>query len=155
MIRVISRLETYVETIPGFFRSLNLEEMVLPRSEGKWSRLQILGHLCDSAVNNLNRFIRVQEGPEPYIIEPYNQTFWVEAEGYKHAPPEHVLSLWLSLNQAILRVLKRIPETRYSHKCRLSNGETLTLETLAGEYLFHIEHHLKQLFGEDFLQSHA
>ena len=44
----------------------------------KWSKIEILGHLIDSAQNNLRRFICVQyESMMPWIV--YQQDAWVTA----------------------------------------------------------------------------
>lgn len=33
-------------------------------AEGKWSAKEVMGHLIDSAVNNLQRMVRLEIGPE-------------------------------------------------------------------------------------------
>ncbi len=45
--------------------TLSEAEASVPEREGKWSAKQVIGHLIDSAVNNLGRIVRMQieEGP--------------------------------------------------------------------------------------------
>lgn len=142
----VSRLEALVIEVPQKFRLYPYEEAVEPRSEGKWSRLQILGHLCDSAVNNLSRFIQAISQPEPLTVTPYNQESWVQAQQYGAAPVEEVLQLWISLNQSIVRVISAMtPESR-ARLCLLPDGSTVALEWLVADYVRHMEHHLHQIF---------
>ncbi|WP_177245578.1 hypothetical protein [Paenibacillus sp. BC26] len=48
----IRSMEAMLDYVPQRFQSLGHHEIVQPISEGKWSRLQLLGHLCDSSINN-------------------------------------------------------------------------------------------------------
>ena len=51
-----------------------------PRAD-KWSKKEVLGHLTDSAQNNLRRFICGQYEASPLKIV-YEQDFWVKANDY-------------------------------------------------------------------------
>ena len=68
---VVIPLEKYIASVRDKLKELTPYEIIIPRETGKWSRLQILGHLCDSAMNNLTRFIQAQSQPEPLAIVPY------------------------------------------------------------------------------------
>lgn len=150
MIRnTVSSLEALLQAVPQKFRELDHNTIVQPRSEGKWSRLQLLGHLCDSAINNLSRFIQLLSQTESLLITPYNQEKWVEAQQYINAPLEDVLGLWLSLNQSVVRVISNLSEPSLSCTCRLPDGTVVTLEWLIQDYVEHMEHHLQQIFNVD------
>lgn len=56
---------------------------VKPRPS-KWSKIEVLGHLIDSAQNNLRRFICGQYESPPALIA-YDQDFWVAANQYSLA----------------------------------------------------------------------
>ena len=51
----------------------------------KWSKKEILGHLIDSGVNNLQRFTEIQFEDKPYRIKKYNQDGLVVANDYQHS----------------------------------------------------------------------
>jgi hypothetical protein len=145
----VSNLEALLQSVPERFRKFTHDEIVQPRSKGKWSRLQILGHLCDSAINNLTRFIHMQYQSEPLLIAPYNQDIWVKTQQYLDAPLEDVMELWLSLNQSIVRVISNLPETSLSRTCQLPDGNVVTLEWLFNDYIVHMNHHFLQIFQDE------
>ena len=144
----VSRLNILLQSVPQKFLAMNPNEILPPRMAGKWSRLQILGHLCDSALNNVSRFVQMQHQTEPLRIAPYQQEQWVESQQYKNAPVEEVLNLWISLNQSVIRVISSSVEMSQLQTCILSDGSVVTLEWLAKDYVEHLEHHLQQIFGE-------
>lgn len=117
----------------------------------KWSKKEVLGHLIDSAHNNLRRFITGQyEALPPHII--YDQDYWVEANGYAFAKNEDVIALWRLMNERICAVLKTMPGQNYSKSCNTGkDGEQLhSLEFLALDYVKHLKHHLNQIIPDSF-----
>ncbi|TCM96351.1 DinB family protein [Paenibacillus sp. BK033] len=147
--QTVAQLERYVESVPLHLRAWSEERMTTPRALGKWSSLQILGHLCDSAINNMRRIIEAPSASGPYVITPYNQDNWVKAQQYASAPAGEIIALWESLNRSMVRVMSAVPvETLTSCQIRLANGETHTLEWLIRDYLEHLEHHLGQIFPQ-------
>src|SRR3984893_18905847 len=71
---------------------------------GKWSKKEILGHLIDSAQNNIRRFVVAQYDERPKIV--YNQDKWVVIANYQHYNLPDLISLWYLLNKHICQVLK-------------------------------------------------
>ncbi|WP_127492276.1 DinB family protein [Paenibacillus glycanilyticus] len=144
--KTVEQLGRYVEFVPLQLRAWSEERMATPRALGKWSSLQILGHLCDSAINNCKRIVEAPTAAGLYVITPYNQDNWVEAQQYASAPAEEIIALWESLNRSMVRVISAVPvDTLTSCHIQLPNGETHTLEWLIKDYLEHLEHHLKQI----------
>jgi hypothetical protein len=112
---------------------------------GKWSKKEELGHLIDSAQNNLRRFIVSQYEHEPHII--YNQDKWISINSYNELPVLQLARLWLLLNQQIAHVLSNISEADAQLKCNTGKGkdEFHTIEWLAEDYLKHVRHHLHHI----------
>ncbi|QQZ62370.1 DinB family protein [Paenibacillus sonchi] len=144
----ISGLQSLLKEVPAAFISISPEEAAAPRPGGKWSKLQLLGHLCDSAVNNLSRFIKVQYEPQPLRLALYDQNEWMTAQHHGSATQEEVLALWISLNQAILRVISGLTSEQLRLVFLQESGETVTLQWLIGDYLEHMKHHLGQIFPD-------
>src|SRR3954453_9968719 len=83
---------------------------------GKWSKNEVLGHLIDSAQNNLRRFITVQyETEPPHIV--YDQDFWVSANDYSQVSKQDLISLWRLLNERIACVLEKLPASNLGKLC--------------------------------------
>jgi hypothetical protein len=112
----------------------------------KWSKQEVLGHLIDSAQNNLRRFIVGQYAASPpHII--YDQDFWVLASDYSHMPKEDTIQYWRLLNEQIVRVLGTMHSANYSKTCNTGKAivEFRTLQWLAEDYVKHMKHHLNQI----------
>ncbi|MGE7694034.1 DinB family protein [Lysinibacillus sp. NPDC094177] len=140
----IDQLDLWVNTVPEEFRKMSETEISQRPSPQKWSKKEILGHLCDSAINNLGRFVKIQYNMEPLILTPYDQVQWVKIQGYQELPIDEVLELWVSLNKKIINVLKNIPKENLTLKCGFESNELMTLKWLIQDYLEHLEHHLKK-----------
>ena len=114
-------------------------------SAGKWSKKEILGHLIDSALVNLQRFIRCTY--EENFKLTYDQVAWVKAQRYQMANVKDLLHLWRLLNDQIIAVLKNYPAERLFAQC--DTGKTAvslhTVEWLVNDYEDHLRHHLKQI----------
>src|SRR5580698_9986005 len=83
----------------------------------KWSKQEILGHLVDSAQNNIRRFIVAQYEDNPVI--PYNQDQWVKLSGYRDYRAEDLVGLWTLLNRHLVMVLKQMSPEAAQRKCSM------------------------------------
>ena len=134
-------------TVNEFIQSVNnqniyWENKLLP---GKWSNKEIIGHLCDSAKINLQRFVRCTY--EENFKLTYEQDEWVMAQHYQQMNVDDLLQLWRLLNLQITIVLDNYPPDRLRAQCDNSKKETTmyTVVWLAQDYLEHLQHHLKQI----------
>lgn len=146
--QVIVDLTAHINNIPFRFGEIPVEDQLTRPAPGKWSKKEILGHLIDSAINNLKRFVDVQSQPQPYTILRYMQDDLVAINRYQDLPIDHMLLLWKSLNQQIVYVISSIPAEKLPYKVTTPAGEPKTLEWLVLDYLDHMDHHWKQVFGE-------
>ncbi len=141
-------------TIAGFaekMRGLTEADWRARPQPTKWSRIEVIGHLIDSAHTNLRRLIVGQyEATPPHLI--YDQDFWVKANAYQQAPIETVLTLWILMNHRIATVLSQMDEQNYSKSCDTGRGEKElhTLLWLAADYVKHLKHHLNQVIPNSY-----
>ena|ERR1700744_2607628 len=114
-------------------------------SHEKWSNKEIIGHLCDSAQINLQRFVRCTYEENFKLV--YEQDEWVIAQHYQQMYVADLLQLWRLLNLQISRVLENYPPDRLQAQCDNGKKEVKlhTVEWLAQDYLDHLQHHLKQI----------
>lgn len=141
----IQRLEKHIQEVPERLKQFSAEALLQKPAPGKWSKQEILGHLIDSAINNLKRFTDTQYFPQPYTVIRYNQDELVVINRYQQLPLKHLLQLWSVLNKQVLQVISTIPADKLSYTVIIPSGEAKTLEWLAIDYVEHMEHHLKQI----------
>jgi hypothetical protein len=143
----LSQLEKHLQEVPQHFNQF-LPEVLLSRpASDKWSKQEILGHLIDSAINNLKRFTDIQCFPQPYTVLRYQQDDLVIINRYQQLQLEHLLQLWSILNKQVINIISTIPADKLPYTVIIPSGESKTLEWLAIDYVEHMEHHLKQIFG--------
>jgi hypothetical protein len=145
--QVVDRLTAHLSKIPNRYHQFSEEELLRRPAPGKWSKKEILGHLCDSALNNLKRFEDIQCLPQPYTVVGYKQDALMAINRYQELPLDHVLQLWKTLNQQIVYVISSIPADKLPYTVLLASGESYTLEWLVEDYIEHMDHHWKQVFG--------
>jgi hypothetical protein len=129
----------------GAMRDLHTGDWALPRGEDKWSRLEVLGHLIDSAINNHQRFVRALT--EDSLEWPnYDQVAMVEVQRFGGMPPTLLVTLWESLNLYLARLIAVIPEEKLGTPCKIGTNPFVSLEQLVESYVDHLQHHLDQIF---------
>ena len=141
MKKVATELESMI-TFAKCIAELSEAELSAKPVPTKWSKKEVLGHLSDSAENNLRRFICGQHESQPPKIR-YDQNFWVSANDYKNAPTNNVIDHWKLINLKICRVLNTMPSENYSKNCD-TGSETPV------DYVKHIKHHLNQIIPGSF-----
>ncbi len=151
MEKTVSELQ---EIVAMFYSKMNgILEVEFSRKPlpNKWSKKEVVGHLIDSAQNNLRRFIVGQyEAIPPHII--YEQDAWVNSNNYQGAPSTDVIALWKLINLQICSVLRTMPKANYEHTCNTGRGtvQLHSLSWLAEDYVKHLKHHLNQVIPGSF-----
>ena len=147
----ISELNNIISDYSVKISAISEQTFSAKPSPNKWSKKEVLGHLIDSAHNNLRRFICGQyEASPPKIV--YEQDYWVNANAYQKMDPKEVIAMWILINGRIAAVLEQMPTSAYSKACDTEkNSVTLhTLEWLAADYVKHLKHHLNQIIPNAF-----
>ena len=113
-----------------------------------------MGHLTDSAVNNLARIVRIQIETEPDLLqietEPdllgYEQMAWVNLQHYAEREWAEVLALWFALNEHVAWTVRHIDKARLGN-IGVVAGQRVTLGYLIEDYIAHMQHHLRLMRG--------
>lgn len=122
---------------------------------GKWSPVEILGHLVDSASNNHQRFVRARFRAD-LRFDGYDQDAWVDVQRWAEAPWLEVLDLWRAFNLHLARLIEGTPDDvldtpRADHNLDAIGWETVpahepaTLAYFMRDYVGHLQHHLRQI----------
>jgi hypothetical protein len=79
---IVTALNAIAIEYSGRYSNLSEKELSLKPAPGKWSLKEIIGHLVDSAQNNIRRFVTVQYQTNPHVV--YGQDTWVSVQSYQH-----------------------------------------------------------------------
>ncbi len=129
------------------FKTYSETEWAAKPDPARWSKKEIIGHLIDSAQNNLRRFVVTQYTVNQHIV--YDQNQWVALQQYQNADTADLLDLWRLLNFQIARVIENMSPERLVYTCDTGkNGPELhSLDWLIEDYLAHTQHHLRQIMA--------
>ena len=147
MKHIILELRSLIDEFAIKINAMPVQELEAKPHPHKWSKKEVLGHLVDSAQNNIRRFIVGQYEETPSKIT-YDQDFWVTSNNYQHMRMEDLITLWKLANERIAAVLEQMPEKNYSKQSLTS--ELHTLQWLAEDYVKHMKHHLNQIISGSF-----
>jgi DinB superfamily len=107
----------------------------------KWSLKEILGHLIDSASNNHQRFVRLQE-QSSLSLPGYNQENWVRIQRYNSMSWDDLVPLWYLLNTLLLHIIRGMSEDCLGNIYHSPDGP-ITLDVLVKDYFRHLDGHVQ------------
>ncbi len=163
MKKFIDEFKHVIESSEIKLRSIGEEKSALKSSPNVWSSKEILGHLVDSSINNIIRFVNGQF-QEDLIFAGYDQNKWVDAQNYKDADWNFIIDLWKQNNLQIIRIIEAIPNYVLSRNHQIHNYDVIawmevpreepsSLEYLVRDYLGHMKHHLDIIFKKNSIEK--
>jgi hypothetical protein len=144
---VAARLRERVEAVMPLLAAIPHESAVSVPAPGKWSLQETLGHLCDSAMNNQQRVVRMQLQAS-LEFPGYEQDGWVRTQHYNLLPWAEVCALWQSLNRHLAHTIEHVDAAALANVWYFE-GEALTLAFITEDYLTHLEHHLRAIVPQN------
>lgn len=144
------RLQNLLEKGLEYLQCTDGEILCRKISPDKWSKKEILGHLIDSGINNLQRFTEIQYEAKPYQIRRYSQDELVRANNYQDAEMEELCKFWAAINTRIQKVILMQTEQTLAYPIDLGNGDLVDLVFLIRDYADHLEHHLHQILDDQY-----
>jgi hypothetical protein len=136
-------LEQIINDCTRKFKAMSAHLWSEKKFEDKWSKQEILGHLCDSAMNNIRRFVVSQYEENNLIV--YKQDDWVALQNYQSENYQNIISLWKLLNEQIIRIIKQIPNEKLNYTCKTPDEHSIIW--LIEDYIKHLNHHLNQILN--------
>jgi hypothetical protein len=130
---------------------LELSDDVIMDRKNKQSRniKQILGHMCDSASNNIHRVVHLQYQQSPFAFPNYathgNNDRWIAIQNYGNENWETLVNLWKYLNLHFAHIIQQIETSKLQHKWIASPGQEVSLEEMVPDYNRHFKLHLEEI----------
>ncbi len=140
---IANQLKTFIDQHVEALKLLPESDMVFKPAPYKWSKMEIIGHLIDSAQSNICRFVVAQYEDSPTIV--YNQDKWVTIVNYQQWNTNDLVNLWYLLNKQAAEVLKNTSPEMAKRKCQTE--ELHSIEWLAVDYIKHLRHHIHQVLN--------
>jgi hypothetical protein len=146
MTETTNKLQHLLKSGLDYISQSSESEMSRKTSAKKWSKKEILGHLIDSGINNLQRFTEIQfYEDKPYKIRPYKQNELVKANDYQHTETNEIVALWLAINTRIKKIIDLQTKGTLSYAIDFGNSNISDLRFLMTDYVDHLEYHLNQI----------
>jgi len=134
-------LRSFLAQVPAALARIP-DPQARPPGSSSWSHAEILGHLIDSALNNIQRFVRLQHVVQ-LSFPIYDPDQWVAAQFHDLRPWTDLISEWTVLNGRVLHLMEHIDPSVHEHVW--TEGGPATLRFLMVDYLTHLEGHLNTL----------
>jgi hypothetical protein len=124
------------------YKDLDEEYTSIQLSEEKWSVKEIFGHLIDSAANNYQRFIRLQEKSD--LKFPGYSPDWVKVVPYNSFPYESLMKLWKEYNLLLCHIIQNMDDSVLKNSWATEDTD-LQLDFLVKDYISHMKIHKEHL----------
>ena len=138
-----AQLDETIETARPRLAAISEDAAGTKPGPNQWSKKEILGHLIDSASNNHQRFVRLQN-EESVVLSSYQQNEWVRVQNYGGRGWHELVELWLAYNRHLAHVMRHSDVNAARHVWKAPGAE-YDLEYLMEDYLRHLRHHLAQI----------
>jgi hypothetical protein len=146
LVKLIDRISVYV-------LDSSEENMSKKDHPEKWSKKEILGHLVDSGINNLQRFTEIQFKEKPYQLRSYNQDELVKSNNYQDSKTKDILEILITINKRIKDVISFQTSETLNYEIITSDNEKFDLKFLIEDYIKHFEHHTNQIIEKNYRQQ--
>ena len=132
------------------------EQIVTERTNRQQRNIrEIVGHIADSASNNIHRIVHLQYQPNPLVFPDYanlgNNDRWIAIQNYNGENWPDLVQLWKYSTLHVIHVMENINPDKLDNVWLSGLGEPVTLREMAQDYLRHFELHLGEI--EELLEA--
>ncbi len=110
---------------------------------------QIVGHMVDSATNNIHRVIHMHYQESPLNYPDYanlgNNDRWIAIQNYQEEDWGELVQLWASVNRHMVHLIGQIDESVLNKQWVSALNEKISLGAMIPDYLKHFKLHLNEI----------
>jgi len=129
--------------------SLNEEAITNHRNIQNRTIKQIVGHMVDSASNNIHRVVHLQYQPSPLIFPCYashgNNDRWIAIQNYQEEDWHELVQLWKYSNLHFAHVIKNLNPEKLENVWISGSNQEVSLKAMVIDYLQHFKLHLDEI----------
>ncbi len=130
---------------------LNIEQALLCSKRNQQNRTikQIIGHMIDSASNNIHRVVHLQYQPTPLHFPDYaymgNNDRWISIQNYQNEDWETLVKLWKYIHLHAIHVFAKADVSKYDNEWISGSEERVSLKNMIYNFLPHFQLHIKEV----------
>lgn len=110
---------------------------------------QIVGHMVDSASNNIHRVVHLQYQKSPLIFPDYanhgNNDRWIAIQNYQSENWFNLIQVWKYIHLHFLHVINNINLDKLQQVWISGLNEEISLENMVTDFLRHFKLHLSEI----------
>jgi hypothetical protein len=147
--QTIKEIREIIEREEFYLNSLDEEFIISKLNSQKRSIKQIVGHLIDSASNNLHRIVHLHYNEIPLVFPNYatngNNDRWIAIQNYQEEDWYILIQLWKYSNLHIIHVMEQVDVDKINNKWIASQGKEVSLKDMILDYPRHLKLHIREI----------
>lgn len=148
--QVVEEIRKIVEVEEQFLLSLDKESITSKFNSQNRSIKQIVGHMIDSASNNLHRIVHLQYNVNPLIFPNYstngNNDRWIAIQNYQEEDWIVLIQLWKYSHLHLIHVIEHINLNKIDNIWLASSEEKVSLKDMVLDYPRHLSLHIREVY---------
>ncbi|HNX44022.1 MAG TPA: DinB family protein [Bacteroidales bacterium] len=146
---IISEIHSLTEAWEPVLASLPAGIIMQRRNRQNRTIKQILGHLVDSASNNIHRIVHLQYRQSPLSFPNYatngNNDRWIAIQDYQNEDWNDLIRLWKYTNLHLCHVIRNVDHGKLENEWMSGPDSMITLEEMIRDYPLHLKLHLSEI----------
>lgn len=129
--------------------SLSEEQITVPKNSQNRNIKQIVGHMTDSASNNIHRVVHLQYRESPVDFPNYatfgNNDKWIAIQNYENEKWTELVQLWKYLHLHFCHVIQNIKTRRLETEWLAGKDIKITLKEMVEDFPRHFKLHIFEI----------
>lgn len=110
---------------------------------------QILGHMADSASNNIHRVVHLQYQPNPLIFPDYahfgNNDRWIAIQNYQHEDWQNLIRYWKYTTLHFAHIIQSVKAEKLENEWISATDESVSLRDMITDFPRHFNLHCAEM----------
>ena len=137
------------------FMAFSEKQISIRRNTQNRNIRQIVGHMVDSASNNIHRVVHLQYQKSPFLFPNYatygNNDRWIAIQNYEEENWEMLVQLWKYLHLHFVHVIQNINPDKLENEWIADKNVKIKLKEMVEDFPRHFKLHISEI--EDLLNN--